>query len=406
MKSQNRVVILFAGAIIQLCIGIIYIWSIFQKPVMEYYNWSANDASLTFSIMLATFVAGILAGGFLNDKKGPRPVVFLGGALFVAGIFLSSLVPQNMPYLIYVFYGGIAGFGVGAAYTCTISCAQKWWADKRGFATGVIVCTFGASTVVFTPIANYLLGDGGFGVSATFRTLALIFLVIILIFGWFIKNPTPEYMASLQVKLPEFSKQKQYTPIEMIKTKQYFFLLLCMMFITPAYFIINPLLKTMGAMRDLPEAAVLAGVMITGVASACGRLTAPWLSDKIGRKQVLLMLYIITIACVLLMIFARSYLFIVLIALIAYAFGGSAGVFPTFVSDYFGAKNIGANYGFIMFGFAISGLLFPAVSKLVSVEGIPSALSFIIPAAACVVGIILTLALKPPQQRLQVQSTK
>ena len=112
---------LIAGAIIQLCIGIIYIWSIFQPAVMEFYSWTSGDASVTFSIMLATFVLGIVIGGRINDKKGPRPVVFLGGLMFVLGIFLSSIVPKDIPQLIYVFYGGMAGFGVGAAYTSTIS---------------------------------------------------------------------------------------------------------------------------------------------------------------------------------------------------------------------------------------------------------------------------------------------
>ena len=169
-KRENKVMPLVSGAIIQLCIGIIYIWSIFQPAVMEYYSWSADNASVTFSIMLATFVLGIVVGGRLNDKKGPRLVVFLGGLMFCAGIFLSSLVPQDMPWLIYLFYGGMAGFGVGAAYTSTISCAQKWFMDKKGFATGVIVCTFGASTVVFTPIVNTLLKN--VGVSQTFLTLS------------------------------------------------------------------------------------------------------------------------------------------------------------------------------------------------------------------------------------------
>ncbi|MEA5004681.1 MAG: MFS transporter, partial [Christensenella sp.] len=282
MKSQNKFLPLFSGAIIQLCIGIIYIWSIFQPSVMEYYSWSAADASLTFSIMLATFVLGIVLGGRLNDKKGPRPVVFLGGAMFVAGILLSSFVPQNMPWLIYVCYGGMAGFGVGAAYTSTISCAQKWFLDKKGFATGIIVCTFGASTVVFTPIVNTLLK--AVGVSQTFLILALIFAVIILIFGWFVKNPSKEYMDAFNVSVPDLSTQKQFTPLEMVKTKYYYFIFLAMMLITPAYFIINPLLKSLGELRNLSEAAALAGVMVTGIASAAGRLLAPWMSDKIGRR--------------------------------------------------------------------------------------------------------------------------
>ena len=92
--------------------------------------------------------------------------------------------------------------------------------------------------------------------------------------------------------------------------------------------------------------------------------------------------------------FAQSYLFIVLIAFIAFAFGGSAGVFPAVTADYFGIKNNGVNYGLVMIGFAISGLLFPAIAKIVSVDGIPSAWTFIIPGAACVIGIIVTAALK------------
>ena len=43
--KENKALPLIAGAVIQLCIGIIYIWSIFQPSVMEYYSWSAADAS-------------------------------------------------------------------------------------------------------------------------------------------------------------------------------------------------------------------------------------------------------------------------------------------------------------------------------------------------------------------------
>lgn len=391
-KKENKVLPLVAGAVIQLCIGIIYIWSIFQPAVMEYYGWNAGDASITFSIMLATFVVGIVVGGRINDKKGPRPVVFMGGLVFCAGILLSSFAPQNMPQLIWLFYGGMAGFGVGAAYTSTISCAQKWFMDKKGFATGVIVCTFGASTVVFTPVVNTLLKT--VGVSQTFLTLSLIFLAVILIFGWFVKNPSQKYMDAFHVALPDLSKQKQFTPGEVAKSKYYYFIFFSMLLLTPAYFIINPLLKSLGELRSLTEAAALAGVMATGIASAAGRLIAPWLSDRIGRKNVLFLLYGITLVCILLLIFAQSYAFIVLIALVAFAFGGSAGVYPAVTADYFGIKNNGVNYGLVMISFAVSGLLFPAIAKVVTPGGVPTAWTFAIPAIGAVVGVIITALLK------------
>ena len=134
--------------------------------------------------------------------------------------------------------------------------------------------------------------------------------------------------------------------------------------------------------------------MVTGIASAAGRLLAPWLSDRIGRRNVLFVLYGITLICVLMLTFAQSYLFIVLISLISFAFGGSAGVFPAITADYYGIKNNGINYGLVMIAFAVSGLLFPAIAKIVTIDGIPTAWTFIVPAAASVIGIIVTFALK------------
>jgi len=402
-KHANRALPLLAGAVIQLCIGIIYIWSVFKLPVTDFYSayvshdYAATCASLTYSIMLATFVLGIVIGGRINDKKGPRPVVLTGGIMFVAGILLSALAVSyipSQPWLICLFYGGIAGFGVGAAYTSTISCAQKWFMDRRGFATGVIVCTFGASTVVFTPVANSLLSS--VGLSQTLMTLALIFLAVILVFSWFIKNPSEAYMQKFAVSSPGISTQKQYSPGETVKTKQLYFLIICMMLITPAYFILNPLFKSLGEIRGLSESAALTAVMLTGVASAAGRLVAPWLSDKIGRKNTLILLYILTIAAVLILIGISGYAYILLIAVVAFAFGGSAGVFPAISSDFFGTKNAGANYGLVMIGFALSALIFPTVATAINADGAPTPLTFIIPAAACVVGIILTVIMKPP----------
>ena len=211
-------------------------------------------------------------------------------------------------------------------------------------------------------------------------------------------------MDAFHVALPDLSRQKQYAPLEMVKTKYYYFIFLSMMLLTPAYFIINPLLKSLGELRNLSEAAALAGVMVTGIASAAGRLVAPWLSDKIGRRNVLFVLYLVTLVCILLLTFAQSYLFIVLIALIAFAFGGSAGVFPAVTADYFGIKNNGVNYGLIMIAFAVSGLLFPAIAKVVTIDGIPTPWTFIIPAAACVVGIIVTALLKNDSAKKAGQS--
>lgn len=404
-KKYNRALPLIAGAIIQLCIGIIYIWSVFRVPLTELYsahvdpNYAASCASLTYSIMLATFVVGIVVGGLINDKKGPKPVVLGGGILFAAGILISaacvSFAPTQ-PWLVCVFYGGIAGCGVGAAYTSTISCAQKWFMDKRGFATGIIVCTFGASTVVFTPVANSLIKS--VGLAQTFLIMSIIFLCVILIFFRFVKNPPEEYMQQF-IKSPQTFTQKQYTPKETLRTKQLYMLIISMMLLTPAYFILNPLFKSLGEMRGLTEEMAVFALSITGIASAAGRLCAPWLSDKIGRKPSLILLYVISIAAVLALIGAQGGAYIALILVVTFAFGGSAGVYPAINADYFGTKNAGANYGLIMIGFAASALLFPNIATAINQGGEPTPLTFIIPAIACIAGIVVTVLLKHPHHK-------
>jgi OFA family oxalate/formate antiporter-like MFS transporter len=408
-KTQNKFLPLIAGAIIQLCLGIIYIWSIFKAPFVAYYSQTVAErfattiSSLTYSIMLAAFVLGIIIGGRFNDKKGPRPVVFMGGMMFSIGILLSSLsatfIP-SLPWLICIFYGGVAGFGVGAAYISTISCAQKWFPDKKGFATGIIACTFGASTVIFTPAVNMLLASAG--VSQTFLLLSLIFLAVILVFAWFVKNPSPEYMQAFNAAAPQLMKKKQYRPGEMLKTRQYYLILFSMLLLTPAYFILNPLFKSLAESRGLLESTALASVMITGVASAAGRLIAPWISDRIGRKNAIFLLFCITLASVLLLIPAQGYVYTLLIACVSFAFGGSAGIFPAVTGDYFGTAHGGINYGLVTIALAASALIFPTIATSINVGGSATTLTFVIPAIACVIGLIITSFLKPPLQKSEV----
>lgn len=396
LKSEraNRYLALAGGVVIQIFVGIIYIWSIFQEPVIEYFGWSHSGAALTFSIMLPMNVLGVIAGGILNDRKGARFVLHMGGILMTAGLLLSSLVPKSQPWLLYVFYAGMGGFGGGLAYNATVSCAQKWWLDKKGLAGGIIVCAYGMSTVVFTPIVNALLGEGGPGVKATFRILALIFAVIVLTAGWFIVNPSDEYMARFVRQKAELKGQRQYTPSEVVRSKKYYLLLLCLLCLTSGYLMLNPMLKSLGQLRGLSEQIAVASVMITGLASAIGRLTAAWLSDKIGGGRVLLLLYTITIISVLLLWHIQGNMFILLIALVTYAYGGCAGVTPILATDFFGTKYMSSNFGLVMVSVMISGIIYPTLGSFVSPGGYPTSGTFLIPAVLCVVGVVSLILLR------------
>jgi len=143
----KKICALVGSAAIQLCVGIIYIWSIFRVPVMEYLGWDSAKASLTFSIMFPLNMAGVIAGGLLCDRIGHLRVIGAGGALAVAGLLLASLVTKNSAALLYVFYSGMCGIGGGLCYAAAIVNANRWWPERKGLATGITVGAYGCSTV-------------------------------------------------------------------------------------------------------------------------------------------------------------------------------------------------------------------------------------------------------------------
>ena len=382
MNNKQGIKVLITGALLQLFLGIIYVWSVFVRPVSEFFEWEIDSVKLTSSFMLCCFVLGILIGGKLQVKTGTQKIVLTGGLLMAIGMLATSFVPLKAAWLIYITYGIVGGFGVGMAYNAIISCAQKWFPKKRGLATGISVSMFGFSTVIFAPLIETLVKS--IGLLNTFRLLAGIFFVFVIALFSFIKLPD-ETAASATASVGD---TKQYTTSEMLKTKQFYFIMFSMMFCTAAYFILNPSFKTLAAERDLTDSIATLLVMITGIANTLGRLVVPVVSDKIGREYATLSILLITAGATAILSFISGIGFIVMVALVAFCYGGSSGIYPLLTGKYFGVKNIGSNYGAVMVGFALSALLFPMV-----VNQIPSTARFIVLAAVAALGGVLIIIL-------------
>lgn len=393
-KPRGGVRALAAGAVLQLFLGIIYVWSVFVLPVSEHFSWNVDSAKLTSSFMLSFFVVGILAGGRLLAKIGTRRVVLIGGLMLAAGMLLSSFVPAGAPWLIYVTYGIIGGFGVGMAYNTIITSAQKWFPKRRGLATGVSVFSFGFSTVVFAPLVEVMTAR--LGLMPTFRILAAVFCAAVLLLFSFITLPDA---ASAQAQAGALAEKRQYTTGQMLKTKQFYFIALSMMLMTAAYFILNPSFKTLALDRGVAASAGTALVMMTGICNALGRLAVPALSDKIGRENATLAIIVATALAAAALTLASGAALFVVVGVIAFCYGGSSGIYPLVTSDWFGIQNVGSNYGAVMVGFAASALLFPMVVNL-----IPSMTAkFLVLAAAAALGAVMILLLKASKKEMDRQ---
>ncbi|MCL2078374.1 MAG: OFA family MFS transporter [Oscillospiraceae bacterium] len=415
MKTKNRYLILAAGMTVQLCAGIIYGWSVFRDFVAVHLTkdglpWDSDAAKLTSSIMLSMFVLGIIFGGKAQDKFGPKKVTLAGSILIGAGMALTAIVPPAAPWLVYVTYGIAAGLGVGTVYMATIAAVQKWFPDRRGFASGMIVCAFGFSLVVFMPIAGAMLGSvveinnvkalsGGIGVPATFLVFGIGFGVICAVSSLFVENPPQGYLPEGYSPPQAVSSKRQYKPLEMLKTKQYYLLAGGLLFTLPSYFVLNPSFKQLAIERGLPEVALLL-VMLTGIGSASGRLIVSWVSDKIGRKTAMVSIAVITLVSSLIMIPATGIIVLICIMLISFAFGGAASVYSAMTAESFGTKYGGVNFGLVMLGFGVSALVFQYISTLLPKEAgeVVGISSFIVAAATCVIAIVLVLLMDDPNK--------
>ena len=394
-QNKQGLKVLAAGSLLQLFLGIMYVWSVFVAPVSVYYSWEAGDVRLTFSFMLCFFVIGILIGGKFQPKIGVKITTLAGGLMVAAGILATAFIPANSNapvFLIYLFYGVIGGFGVGMAYNSIISSVQKWFPKNRGFATGVVVCAFGASTVIFAPVVTAL--NGIFEVNITLLLLSGVFATATLVLFSFIQ--TPEQIQS--TAMPQISG-RQYTTLEMIQTLRYYLITLSLMLGTSVFFIIQPSLNSLAVDRNLADFATYL-VMFTGIANALGRLGAPLLSDKIGRESADIVILLATSLGAFGLCFAEGPLLIVIIAVVAFCFGGYSGLYPVLTSENFGIKYIGSNYGAVMVGFMLSALVFPVFLNRIDNQEV----RFIILGVLAAIGAVLIFILKMINVKIQKEA--
>ncbi len=397
MKRKSSPIAPVIGClIIQICVGILYLWSAFKAPITESFNWTSEAATMVSSYMLFAFVSGNLIGGFLNDKKGPRLTATIGIIMFALGVGITGLLNESTINWMYLTYCVIGGLGSGFAYGACISCVQKWLPHRRGLASGLTVSAFAFSTVVFAPVSNALMKaftvDGVVDFQPVFLILSGVFLVAGIIGSILVKLPDETYLKTLPTT-PVSAKVhtgKECTLGQAMKTLPFWCIFIELLFINGTWTLSIPLIKGLGIERGLTEAAAIATLSVTGIFNAGGRLIMATLSDKIGRTTTIIVLSVLTfIGAGLIMLGVQGAGFIVAICVIAFGYGGPASTNAAFTTDFFGAKNSGTNYGVIMLALGFSSILFNAISTNILQGDVTK--TYTMAAASAVIPIIMMI---------------
>src|ERR1700694_441030 len=187
-KLGNRWVIAVAAVIMQLCLGAVYGWSVFVKPLTNAEHWTLTQVSLSFTLAIVFLGVGTVIGGLWQDRVGPRRVATVAGILYGIGYMVAALAASHHSLAgLYLGYGVVSGLGMGMGYICPVATLVKWFPDRRGLMTGVAVCGYGAGALVMSPIAARSIL--AVGVPSTFLTLGAVYLVLVLITAQFYQNP-------------------------------------------------------------------------------------------------------------------------------------------------------------------------------------------------------------------------
>lgn len=398
--------------LMQLCLGVLYAWSIFRGPLAELYGWSKAETIAPYRYSLLCFTLGMIVAGFWQDRKGPRLVASVGGLLLVTGCVLAAWLGDTVTGLV-LSYGVIGGLGVGFAYVTPIATCVKWFPDRRGTIAGFAVLGFGSGPLVFGPLLQRLIGAD----AALFaETIPRTFLIMAAIFGVCVIGAAQLYRVPPAGWLPPgwspaagaAAGREEFRPAETLRTWQFWLL-------WATYFLGTSIgLTAIGeAAPFLSEAAAAGAFLSTGAAlgvmsvfNGAGRLAWGALSDRIGRRLTVgLMFALYAAACLLVLRGAATFgAGLAGLAMVGFAFGGFLALMPTITADYFGSGSVGANYGLLFTAYGLSGFFVPGLfarlldqARLTAETAAGYDQLFLVFAGAAAAGCLATAVLRRPR---------
>ena len=358
--------ILAAGAAIQVLTGIPAAWGVFQQPVMEEYGLSEQGAVYAFGILIAAFGVGCVIGGFLQDSRGPRCAALWGTALLCGGFFAAAMLPGGSAGSFFLAFSIPAGLGTAFLYPSIQSCAQKWYAGRKGLATGVIGGAVGLSGAFLTVFVRTAVRGFGIvqGIRGAFWALGAVTLPICLVGSLLLQDPPQD----TEKQQKNDRNAIDLSPWQMLRTRQYWLCAGAVCFSTPAVLLFSPIILKLGVERGLDENAALWSVVLGSVGSAAGRLLMPMLSDRIGRRPTDMLLFAVSLGLSAGFAFAQGWWVVACYAGLTFCYSGLAAVLPALSTDLFGFPHAGVNYGFLALGQSVGSLAFPAAANLWGLE--------------------------------------
>jgi MFS family permease len=393
MKKWKFVIL---GLVINICLGTVYSWSVFKKPLEECLACSATQSGLPYMVFLAAFAFSMPFAGFFLERLGPRLTVIIGGLFVGCGWMISSWA-RNIQ-IVTLTYGLIAGMGVGITYGAPLAVAAKWFPEKKGLALGLTLVGFGLSPFVTAPLARYLIESGG--VMSAFRILGMAFIAVIVLLALPLRFPKEGEVAR-KAGAKNAKPEIDIAPSGMLKTMQFYGLWFCYVIGTLAGLtvigITSPFAQEV-TMLTAGSAAIAASIF--GIFNGIGRPIFGALTDRVGPKRSAIVAFLLIIVASILVLTLGHVrpIFYIAFAIFWMLLGGWLAIAPAATSAYFGLKNYSKNYGFMFTAYGVGALIGMPISGWLRDSMGSYTFTFYPVMGLAVVGLVVALlTLKRPQ---------
>jgi OFA family oxalate/formate antiporter-like MFS transporter len=354
ITSRYRWGLILSAFVIMMVISIYqYSWFLFAYALQKQYHWNLSTIGLTFTVFTyaATFIQPF--SGYIADSYGPRRVAMAASVLAGLGLILAST--SGSPVRFYLYYG-LGGIGVGILYGISTACAIKWFPDRRGFATGLVVFGFGAGTAVFNLFIQRLLETKG--LESTLIYLGIAMLIILIPLSQFYKYPQESAISRQpggKVPLPSYD----YKPAQMLQTYQWYLIYFSFMFTVSIVLMFGAQMKMVAKEFNLPPAYFSVLLVLFPLGNGFSRVVSGFLSDKIGREKTMVIFYSLLGLSILCFVTLAQipFLFVTIVFIAALLGGAPFALYPATIGDYYGSRYSTTNYGITYTAKAFAGLI-------------------------------------------------
>ena len=357
--------------VLHICFGTVYAWSFFQSLLVRQLGWSYTDSAWAFSVAIFSLGVSAAWAGAMLPRYGPRLLAVVGGVMFAGGYLVASLALHlDSLALFYLGYGVIGGAGIGLGYVTPVATVAKWFPQRKGLATGIVVMGFGIGALLLSKgLAPTLLALSDGDLTMTFLWLGIVFGCMVIPAGLGLSNPPASPAPSNPTNAPlavdegESVKACLKSPAFIVTWIVFFFNIAAGISVISFQ---SSLLQDVWSFADPtvePETLAAYGAMLIAVSSmfnGAGRLLWGTVADRIGRARVFrILLASQMVVFGVLMTERDPIVFSGLVCYVLLCFGGGFAVMPSFIADVFGTHRMSSVYGAILTAWAAAGLIGP-----------------------------------------------